>query len=118
MGRYFFTGGLMPSVDTLACFQRDLRLEQQWRVPGTHYQKTANAWLANQDAHRDEVMAVLREAYGAEAKLWFQRWRMFWMACAELFGYGGGTQWLVGHYRFVRPAASASSHSVLIGDNP
>ena len=102
MGRHFFTGGLMPSVDTLACFQRDLRLEQQWLVPGSHYQKTANAWLANQDAHRDEVLAVLREAYGDDAALWFQRWRMFWMACAELFGYDGGNEWLVGHYRFVK----------------
>ena len=102
MGRHFFTGGLMPSADTLLWFQRDLSIEQQWRVSGTHYEKTANAWLANQDAHRDEVMAVLREAYGDEAKLWSQRWRMFWMACAELFGYRGGNEWLVGHYRFVK----------------
>ena len=101
MGRYFFTGGLMPSADTLLHFQDDLRLEQRWLVPGTHYQRTANHWLDNQDHHRDEVMAVLTEAYGAaEAARWFQRWRMFWMACAELFGYSGGDEWLVAHYRF------------------
>ena len=102
MGRYFFTGGLMPSADTLLWFQNDLRIEQQWRLSGAHYEKTANAWLANQDANRDEVMSVLREAYGDEAALWNQRWRMFWMACAELFGYAGGNEWLVGHYRFAR----------------
>ena len=100
MGRHFFTGGLMPAADTLLWFQDALRIEDRWLVDGTHYERTANHWLANQDARRDEVMAILREAYGDAAKLWFQRWRMFWMACAELFGYEGGQQWLVGHYLF------------------
>jgi cyclopropane-fatty-acyl-phospholipid synthase len=104
LGRHFFTGGLMPSADTLLWFQRDLRIEQQWRLSGTHYEKTANAWLANQDANRHEVLDVLERAYGAaEARLWHQRWRMFWMACAELFGYRGGNEWLVGHYLFAKP---------------
>jgi cyclopropane-fatty-acyl-phospholipid synthase len=103
MGRHFFTGGLMPAADTLLHFQDDLVLQQQWRLSGTHYEKTANHWLANQDANREEVLRVLESAYGArEARRWHQRWRMFWMACAELFGYGGGGEWLVGHYRFAR----------------
>ena len=102
MGRYFFTGGLMPAMDTLLYFQRDLRLEEQWRLSGTHYEKTANAWLANQDANRGEVMRVLEGAYADDAARWHQRWRMFWMACAELFGYRDGNEWGVGHYRFVR----------------
>jgi cyclopropane-fatty-acyl-phospholipid synthase len=103
MGRHFFTGGLMPSADTLLHFQRDLRLEERWLLPGTHYQRTANHWLANQDAHREEVLSVLASAYGpGQAHLWSQRWRMFWMACAELFGYRGGNEWLVAHYRFRR----------------
>lgn len=105
MGRHFFTGGLMPSSDTLLWFQRDLDIEARWHADGTHYQRTADHWLANQDARRDEVMAILREAYGdAGARLWFQRWRMFWMSCAELFGFDGGREWLVAHYRFRRPA--------------
>ncbi|MBB3226478.1 cyclopropane-fatty-acyl-phospholipid synthase [Luteibacter sp. Sphag1AF] len=104
MGRFFFTGGLMPSSDTLLWFQRDLDIEKRWHVDGRHYERTANHWLANQDAHRDEVMRALVKAYGADAApLWFQRWRMFWMACAELFGYDDGQEWLVAHYRFVRP---------------
>ncbi|TZF90368.1 SAM-dependent methyltransferase [Cognatilysobacter lacus] len=105
MGRHFFTGGLMPASDTLLWFQGDLDIEARWHVDGTHYMRTANHWLANQDAHRRKIMAVLEEAYGtADARLWFQRWRMFWMACAELFGYAGGQEWLVAHYRFSRAA--------------
>jgi cyclopropane-fatty-acyl-phospholipid synthase len=105
MGRHFFTGGLMPSADTFSHFQEHLRIEQRWLLPGTHYERTANHWLANQDRHREEVMTVLREAYGEkDAARWFQRWRMFWMACAELFGYELGRQWLVAHYRFARQA--------------
>ena len=103
MARYFFTGGLMPAENTLLHFQEHLTLEDQWRVSGTHYERTANDWLANQDREREAVMAVLTQAYGPrDAALWFQRWRMFFMAVAELFGYAGGTEWLVAHYRFVR----------------
>ena len=105
MGRHFFTGGLMPASDTLLWFQQHLCIEQRWHVDGTHYQRTANHWLENQDRRRDAVMDVLRQAYGADgARLWFQRWRMFWMSCAELFGYDRGQQWLVAHYRFAKEA--------------
>ena len=103
LGRLFFTGGLMPSAHTLLYFQDALQIERQWLLPGTHYQRTANHWLANQDARRSAVLAALQQAYGtASAPLWFQRWRMFWMACAELFGYDRGEQWLVAHYRFAQ----------------
>lgn len=104
LGRHFFTGGLMPAAETLLWFQRDLTLEVRWSVSGRHYERTANDWLANQDRHGDQVRQVLCRAYGPElAALWFQRWRMFWMACAELFGYDEGNQWHVAHYRFARP---------------
>lgn len=101
MGRYFFTGGLMPSADTLLHFADDLAVESRWLVPGRHYAQTSNHWLANQDANADKVLAILETAYGKEqAPLWAQRWRMFWMACAELFGYDEGNEWMVAHYRF------------------
>jgi cyclopropane-fatty-acyl-phospholipid synthase len=100
MGRYFFSGGLMPAEHTLLHFADHLAIEQQWRISGTHYQHTANAWLRNQDAARATLMPVLASVYAADARRWWQRWRMFWMACAELFGYDHGNQWLVAHYRF------------------
>jgi cyclopropane-fatty-acyl-phospholipid synthase len=103
MGRHFFTGGLMPAADTLLKFQEKLTIEERWLLPGTHYEKTANAWLENQDAHHDQVMGLMRQTYGvADASRWYQRWRMFWMACAELFGYANGNEWMVAHYRFKR----------------
>ncbi len=101
MGRHFFTGGLMPAADTLLWFQRDLRIEDRWLVDGTHYARTANDWLRRQDANHEAVLTALAPVCGAkQAPLLAQRWRMFWMACAETFGYDGGGQWLVAHYRF------------------
>lgn len=103
MGRYFFTGGLMPAQDTLLHFQNRLQLECQWEVSGRHYQKTAEAWLANMDRHGAEIYRLFQDIYGKkQARLWRQRWRIFFMACAELFGYRNGEEWLVTHYRFVK----------------
>jgi len=101
MGRHFFTGGLMPAADTLLHFQQHLQLDQRWLLDGTHYERTANHWLDNQDTARGSLMPILLATYGeAAARIWWQRWRMFWMACAELFGYDDGQQWLVAHYLF------------------
>jgi cyclopropane-fatty-acyl-phospholipid synthase len=101
MGRYFFTGGIMPSADTLLHFADTLSVERRWLVPGRHYAQTSNHWLANQDANGPAVLAILEQAYGKEqAPLWAQRWRMFWMACAELFAYNDGNEWMVSHYLF------------------
>jgi cyclopropane-fatty-acyl-phospholipid synthase len=102
MARLFFTGGVMPAEHLFLNYQRDLVLEAQWRLAGTHYQRTAEAWLANLDRERTEVERLFTQVYGDDARLWVQRWRMFFMACAELFGYAGGSEWLVAHYLFSR----------------
>ena len=101
MGKYFFTGGLMPARDTLLHFQKHLKLQRQWDLSGSHYQKTAEAWLDNMDKNAGEIRQLFSETYGTnEAKLWVQRWRIFFMSCAELFGYSNGNEWLVAHYLF------------------
>ncbi len=100
MGRTFFSGGMMPAADFLPGLDAPLDLEDSWRVGGEHYQQTAEAWLVNLDARKREVMPVLRETYGADAERWFQRWRIFFLACAELFGFDGGREWHVMHYLF------------------
>ncbi|MCC5870088.1 MAG: class I SAM-dependent methyltransferase [Gammaproteobacteria bacterium] len=103
MAQHFFTGGVMPAESMLAYFQEDLSLLRQWRVDGRHYERTSNAWLARLDASRAELLQLFAEVYGeAEAARWLQRWRMFFLAVAELFGYAGGREWFVAHYLFQR----------------
>ncbi|MEJ7137914.1 SAM-dependent methyltransferase [Amphibiibacter pelophylacis] len=116
MSKYFFTGGTMPSLDLLAQFQDDLALQEQWWVDGTHYERTANHWLERLDARRAELMPLMVQTYGADqAAVWFQRWRMFYMAVAELFGYADGSEWGVAHYRF-QPRADRASRTVAVPD--
>lgn len=104
MGKYFFRDGLMPSADLPGFFQRDLRLLKQWHVNGRHYAKTCNAWLSRQDKHREELLPLFRQVYGEEAERWFQRWRIFYMACAELFAFNEGNEWFVTHVLYERRA--------------
>ncbi|MCD8481397.1 MAG: cyclopropane-fatty-acyl-phospholipid synthase family protein [Verrucomicrobia bacterium] len=102
MARYFFTGGNMPSDDLLLHFPEHLFVEGHWHVNGVHYSKTLEAWLQKQDQAQDAVLQLFTETYGSakEAKIWCQRWRMFYMACSELFKFDQGRQWMVSHYRF------------------
>jgi cyclopropane-fatty-acyl-phospholipid synthase len=104
MSRYFFTGGQMPAHDLLLQFQADLKFVQDWKVNGRHYQQTAEHWLKNMDAHRNEILPLFRDTYGpAQAEKWWAYWRVFYMSCAELWGYKRGEEWLVSHYVFRKP---------------
>jgi len=103
ISHYFFAGGMMPSDDLPLYFQERLKLVGQWRWDGRHYARTLNAWLARLDRAGD-ITPILRATYGDEVARWRGRWRLFFMACAELFGYARGQEWWVSHYLFARGA--------------
>ena len=99
MARNFFTGGIMPSDDLLLYFPWHLSVQEHWRICGTHYQKTAEAWLRNMDSHRQRILPILAKTYGErEVQKWWNRWRTFFLACAELWGYGNCQEWIVSHF--------------------
>lgn len=113
MGRYFFTGGMMPSAHLYCEFSETISIERQQYWNGKHYKRTAEAWLAKMDAHRDQVQQILNTIYGpAEGRRWFHRWRMFFLAVAELFGFTNGEEWFVTHY-LMQPAVTTTQRSKL-----
>lgn len=102
MSKYFFTGGIMPAFDTFLSFQENMLIEKRWYWSGRHYEKTSNAWLKNMDMHEEFLLPHFKKVYGDEYKVWWHRWRLFFMSCAELFGLEQGKQWGVGHYLFAK----------------
>lgn len=102
MSTHFFTGGTMPSADLLLYFQDDLKIEQQWWISGKHYARTCEDWLSKMLRERESVWKGLKDTYGSEAEAgrWWNRWQVFYLACAELFAYNGGEEWGVVHYLF------------------
>jgi cyclopropane-fatty-acyl-phospholipid synthase len=103
MSKYFFTGGIMPSDDLLFYFDDDLVKEQHWKVNGMNYSKTSEAWLQNMDAHKSQILPLFEKTYGKDqATKWWVYWRIFYMACAELWGFNNGDEWIVSHYLFTK----------------
>ena len=99
MSAHFFSGGMMPSADMVERLRTPFRVEERWFVPGTHYARTAEDWLANLVHHRAEALSILARVHGDDARRWYQRWRLFFLACAELFAHADGREWMVVHQR-------------------
>lgn len=110
MSKYFFTGGIMPSDDLLFYFNDDLRVEKHWHVSGIHYSKTSEAWLSKMDKHKQQILPLFEKTYGANQALkWWVYWRIFFMACAELWAFNNGEEWIVSHYLFSKTQLNPSN---------
>ncbi|MEQ9410266.1 MAG: cyclopropane-fatty-acyl-phospholipid synthase family protein [Fuerstiella sp.] len=118
MARHFFSGGMMPGESLLTHYQQHLELKDQWRWDGRHYERTCNEWLRLLDRNTDQLRGVFENTYGpARAKAWLNRWRLFFMACAELFGYRDGSEWWVSHYLFQQRDTSLPEASETLTGN-
>jgi len=107
MSKYFFTGGMMPGSNYPLLWSETLDVEDRWVINGLHYTKTAEAWLKNCDAHQQEILSLFKKNYTAEtATIWLQRWRIFFMACAEFFKFRQGEEWYLVHYLFKKKISS------------
>ena len=100
MGKYFFTGGIMPSHNLLDHFNNDLKIVKNWVVDGTHYHRTAESWLDNMDQNKDKISDIFKLTYGRNHTKWRVYWRIFFMACSELWKTSNGNEWQVSHYLF------------------
>ena len=99
MAREFFSGGLMPSHDLLSHFQDDLKLENSWKINGINYKKTSYAWLNKMDSNKEAVIDIFKKTYGEEvAIIWYNRWRIFFLACEAFFALNNGKEYFVAHY--------------------
>ena len=99
----------MPSCGLIRQFPDCFSVETEWRWNGQHYARTARDWLKNFDANADRILDVLKQIYGADARLWRRRWRLFFQATIGLFGHSEGEEWGVCHYRLV-PVRQRSGH--------
>lgn len=103
MARTFFSGGQMPSDGLLLRFQDDLVVSSHWRVNGEHYARTARAWIDRLDRQRGELEDLLRDpAAERSPRRLVGAWRLFFLACEELWGWNRGRTWYVSHY-LLRP---------------
>ncbi len=98
MAYNFFAGGMMPCPELPYQFSDIFQVIEYWNIPGTHYQKTLEAWLRKMDARKAELFPLFRKEYGTDAVKFWNHWRVFFMSCAEVFGYKEGKNWSVGHY--------------------
>jgi cyclopropane-fatty-acyl-phospholipid synthase len=97
MTKNFFEGGIMPSEDIFTYFENDLKVVRSWKVNGTQYGMTSLKWLERHDQNKSKIIKLFHQHYG-NGKIWFFRWRMFFLTCAKFFSINSGNDWYVTHY--------------------
>ena len=99
MTKYFFQGGIMPSKDIFKYFEDKLEIIKQWDINGNHYSKTCKAWLKNHYKNKKKILDIFDKHYD-EPKIWFNRWRIFFLSCEAFFALNNGKEYFVAHYLF------------------
>ena len=102
MTKYFFQGGIMPSKDIFQYFEGELEIINQWEINGNHYSKTCKAWLNNHYKNKKKILNIFEKHYD-EPKIWFNRWRIFFLSCEAFFALNNGREYFVSHYLFKKP---------------
>ena len=97
MTKYFFQGGIMPSKDIFEYFDDELEIINQWDINGNHYSKTCKAWLNNHYKNRKKILDIFHKHYD-KPKIWFNRWRIFFLSCEAFFALNNGKEYFVSHY--------------------
>ena len=97
MTKYFFQGGIMPSKDIFQYFESELEIINQWDINGNHYSKTCKAWLNNHYKNKKKILDIFKKHYD-EPKIWFNRWRIFFLSCDAFFALNNGNEYFITHY--------------------
>jgi len=97
MTKYFFQGGIMPSKDIFQYFESDLEIINQWDINGNHYSKTCKAWLNNHYKNKKKILEIFKKHYD-EPRIWFNRWRIFFLSCDAFFALNNGNEYFIAHY--------------------
>ena len=105
MAKYFFTGGMMPNHNLFKDLKSNLEYQKSWILSGEHYERTSNAWLDKMDQNKSKILSLFERSNSSSvAKRKFHFWRLFYIACAEIFGYDNGNEWVVSHHLFKKSA--------------
>ena len=97
MTKYFFQGGIMPSRDIFEYFEDELVIINQWNINGNNYSKTCKAWLNNHYKNKKKILEIYRKYYD-KPKIWYNRWRIFFLSCDAFFALNNGKEYFVSHY--------------------
>ena len=97
MEKYFFSGGSMPNLDILKMIDHSYKIEELRRVSGMNYHKTLELWYENLKLNKNKIMKTDFKDDKLSSKIHYNRWKVFILACSELFKLHNGEEYLVAH---------------------
>ena len=97
MTKYFFKGGIMPSMDIFKYFEDEVIIINQWNINGNNYSKTCKAWLDNHYKNKRKILDIFKKHYD-KPKIWYNRWRIFFLSCQAFFALNKGNEYFVSQF--------------------